>query len=284
MAERPRHHVEQVGEENLLGIDRDRAGFDLRQIENVADQIEQVGAGAVDGAGELDLFAGQVAFRVVGELLAEDQDRIERRAQLVRHVGEEFGFVLRRQRELGGLFFQRAAGLLDFLILALDFDVALGELLGLLLELLVGLLQLSLLRLQFAGELLRLLEQALGLHRRLDRVEHDADRGGELLEEHGLQRGEFVDRSELDHRLDLVLEQHRQHDGVARRQPEQSRRDRRWRSSGISVISMRRLSTAHWPIRPSPSRSADAMAVGAIIGIGRQQSAAPASPRFPSDR
>ena len=63
----------------------------------------------------------------------------------------------------------RAARLLDFLVLALDFDVAFGELLRLLFELLVGLLQFLLLRLQLAGELLRLLEQALGLHRRLDR-------------------------------------------------------------------------------------------------------------------
>ena len=58
-------------------------------------------------------------------------------------------------------FPQRAARLLDFLVLALHLDVALGELLRLLLELLVGLLQLLLLRLQFAGELLRLLQQAL---------------------------------------------------------------------------------------------------------------------------
>jgi hypothetical protein len=78
----------------------------------------------------------------------------------------------------------------------------------------------------FAGKLLRLLEQALGLHRRLDRIEHDANRGGELFEEHGLQRREFVDRSKLDHGLDLVLEQNRQHDGVARRQPEQRRGNR----------------------------------------------------------
>ncbi len=177
VAERPRHHVEQVGEEHLLGIDRDRAGFDLGQVENVADEVEQIGAGAVDGAGEFDLLAGEIAFRIVGELLAEDQDRVERRAQLVRHVGQEFRLVLRGQRQLGRLFFQRAAGLLDFLVLALDFDVALGELLRLLLELLVGLLQFPLLRLQFAGELLRLLEQAFGLHRRFDRIEHDADRG-----------------------------------------------------------------------------------------------------------
>ena len=165
------------GEEDLLGVDRDGAGFDLRQIENVADQVEQVGAGAVDGAGELDLLGRQVAVGVVGELLAEDQDRVERRAQLVRHVGQEFRLVLRGQRQLGGLFLERAAGLLDFLVLALHLDVALGELLRLLFQLLVGLLQLALLGLQLAGELLRLLEQAFGLHRRFDRVEHDADAG-----------------------------------------------------------------------------------------------------------
>ena len=183
------------------------------------DQRQQIGAGAVDGARELDLLGGQVAFRIVGELLAQDQDRIERRAQLVRHVGEEFRLVLRCERKLGGLFFDRAAGKLDFLVLALHLDVALGQLLRLLLELLVGLLQLALLRLQLGGELLRLLEQTFGLHGRFDRVEHDADRGGELIEERRLQGRERADRGKLDDRLDLVLEQHRQHDHVLRGSP-----------------------------------------------------------------
>ena len=57
--------VEQVGEEDLLRFDGDGAGFDLRQVENVADQVEQVGAGAMDGAGEFDLLAGEVAVRIV---------------------------------------------------------------------------------------------------------------------------------------------------------------------------------------------------------------------------
>ena len=138
--------------------------------------------------GELDLLARQIAVGIVGELLAEDQDAVERRAQLVRHVGEEFGLVLRGQRQLRRLFLQRAAGLLDFLVLALHLDIALGELLRLQFQLLVGLLQLLLLRLQLAGELLRLLQQAFGLHRRFDAVEHDADAGGELLQE-GQMRG-----------------------------------------------------------------------------------------------
>ncbi len=55
--ERTPDRLDQVGEEHLLGVDGDGAGLDLRQVENVADQIEQVGAGAVNGAGELDLLA-----------------------------------------------------------------------------------------------------------------------------------------------------------------------------------------------------------------------------------
>ena len=58
VTERPHDHVAQVGEEDFLGVDRHGAEFDLRQIENVADEIEQIGARAVDGAGELDLLAG----------------------------------------------------------------------------------------------------------------------------------------------------------------------------------------------------------------------------------
>ena len=171
-------------------------------------------------------LAGQVAVRILRQLLAENEDAVERRAQLVRHVGEEFGLVLRGERELGGLLLDRAPCLLDFLVLRLDLDVAVGELLRLLLELLVGLLQLALLRLQLGRELLRLLEQTLGLHRRLDGVEHDADGGGELLEEGELQVGESAERGELDDRLHLHLEQHRQHDDVARLGLEQARGDR----------------------------------------------------------
>ena len=120
---------------------------------------------------------------VVGQLLAEDEDRVERRAQLVGHVGEELGLVLGGEGQLGGLFLQRAAGLLDLAVLPLDLGVLLGQQLGLGGQLLVGLLKLALARLELDGQLLRLLEQALGAHRRFDRVEHDADAERELIEE-----------------------------------------------------------------------------------------------------
>ena len=226
MPERPRHHVDQVIEEDVLDIHRHRAGLDLRQVENVADQVEKVGAGAVDRAGELDLFRRQIAVRVVTELLTQDQDAVQRRAQFMRHIGEELGFILRGQRQLSGLLFERAAGLLDFLVLRLDFDVALGELLRLLLELLVGLLQFALLALQFGGELLRLLQQALGLHRRFDTVQHDTDAGGQLFEKRDLQTGEVADRRQFDDRLDLAFEQHRQHDQIVWQDLEKTGNDR----------------------------------------------------------
>ena len=167
--------VAQAGERDLLGLDRDRAGLDLREVEDVVDEVEQVGAGRVDIAGEIDLLGQEVAGGVVGQLLAEDEDGVERRAQLVGHVGEELGLVLGGESQFGGLFLERAAGLLDLAVLALDLGVLLGEQSCLGAQLLVGLLQLALARLQLDGQLLRLLEQALGAHRRLDRVEHHAD-------------------------------------------------------------------------------------------------------------
>ena len=133
---------------------------------------------------------GQIAVGIVAELLAQHQNAVERRAQLVRHVGQEFGLVLRGERQFLGLLFQRAAGLLDFLVLAFDFDVLFGQLLRLLRQLLVGLLQFFLLRLQFGGQLLRLLQQAFGLHRGFNAVEHDADAGGQLLEKRQMRGGE----------------------------------------------------------------------------------------------
>ena len=190
MPERACHHIQQVGEDDLLRVHRDRAGFDLRQVKDVADQVQQVSPGTVNRAGELDLPGGQIAVGVVGELLTQDQDTVERRAQLVRHVGQELGLVLGGQGQLGGLLFQGPAGLFDLLVLALHLDVLLGELLGFLRQLLVGLLQLFLLRLQLGGELLRLFEQPLGLHGGLNAIEHDADTGRELFEERQVRGSE----------------------------------------------------------------------------------------------
>ena len=205
VVERPEDRFAERGEGDLLRLDGDGARLDLRQVEDVVDQRQQVGAGRMDVPGEVHLLGGEVAAAVLGELLPEDQNRVERRPQLVRHVRQEFRLVLRGQRELGRLLFERAPRLLDFLVLALDFDVLFGELLRLRGQLLVGLLQLGLPRLQLHRQLLRLLQQVLGPHRRLDGVQHDADRLRELLEERQMGGRERLQRRELDDGLRFAL-------------------------------------------------------------------------------
>src|SRR4029450_3779565 len=73
---------------------------------------------------------------------------------------------------------------------------------------------------------LRLLQQTLGLHRRFDRVEHDTDARGELLEEGEVRLGEVVQRGDADHRLDLTLEDHREDHQIAWQRLEEDRTDR----------------------------------------------------------
>ena len=216
-----------AAEGDLFRLDGDRARFDLREVENVVDERQQVRARGVDVLGEIDLLGREVAAAVLGELLAENQNRIQRRAQLVRHVGEELRLVFRRQGELRGLFFQRAPCLFDFLVLALDFDVLLGELLRLRGQLLVGLLQLGLAGLQLDRQLLRLLQQVFRPHRGFDRVQHDADGLRQLLQERQVRRRERLERGELDDRLGLAFEQHRQHDDVLRLRAAEARMDPR---------------------------------------------------------
>ncbi len=52
---------------------------------------------------------GHVVVGVVLELLGEDQQAVERGAQLVGHVGDELGLVLRRDGQLAGLLLDAAA-------------------------------------------------------------------------------------------------------------------------------------------------------------------------------
>ena len=186
----------------------------------------------MDRAGELGLLVVEVALRVVGQQLRQDQQRVQRRAQLVAHVGEELGLVLRGERELLGLLLDRAARHVDLEVLRLDLLLLILEQLGLFLQLLVGRVELFLLggqlglaRLQLLGEQLRLLEQALGAHRRGDRVEHDADRFHQLVQEALVGLVELAERGQLDHRLDVVLEQSRQDVDVGRRGVAEARAD-----------------------------------------------------------
>ena len=130
----------------------------------------------------------------------EDQQRVERRAQLVRHVGQELATCSCEVSESCSAFSSSAAlRLLDLAVLALDLRASAPtagapspaaarwsarssscldfrsasdfcRLSGLLLQAVVGLLQLLLLRLQLGGQRLRLVQQVFGPHVGRDRV------------------------------------------------------------------------------------------------------------------
>jgi hypothetical protein len=120
---------------------------------------------------------------------------------------------------------KRLAGLFHFLVLALHLDVLIGQQLGLFFQLGVGLLEFLLLRLELASQRLRLLEQVLRTHVRFDRVDHDTDRFGELIEERLVRRTEPLEAGQFHDRLHRAFEHDRKHDNVQRLGFAQTRRD-----------------------------------------------------------
>src|SRR5690606_31852719 len=65
VAEVPVNRLAQVREQQILRFHRHRARLDLRQVEDVADQVQQVGTGGVDGLGEFHLPRAQVAVGIL---------------------------------------------------------------------------------------------------------------------------------------------------------------------------------------------------------------------------
>ena len=93
LAEGPLDELPHFVEGEFADLDQYGPGFDLGHVEDVADQGQQVRAGGVDALGELDLLRRQVALGVVGEHLGQDQQAVQRGAELVRHVGQELRLV-----------------------------------------------------------------------------------------------------------------------------------------------------------------------------------------------
>ncbi len=75
-----------------LPVELHLARLDLGQIEDVVDQVEQVPAAPQNVLDMALLILPEGAEAGIEEQLREADDGVERRAQLVRHVGEEFAF------------------------------------------------------------------------------------------------------------------------------------------------------------------------------------------------
>src|SRR5215212_2244271 len=95
--------------DRILHVDRalgnpDAPGLDPRHVEDVVDDGEEVLAARADVAAVLGVFVrAQRAEDAALHHLREADDGVERRAQLVAHIGEEFGFRAVRAFGLGFL-------------------------------------------------------------------------------------------------------------------------------------------------------------------------------------
>ncbi len=167
----------------------------------------------------------------------------------------ELRLVLGCENQFGGFFLQRAeAGLLDLSVFQLDLGVLRGKQSCLGAKFLIGLLKLALARLELDGQLLRLLEQALGAHRRLDRVEHNADTRRKLIEEDEVRGGKGFEGGKLDDRLDLAFESQGQYHDTRGRGVPKTGTDAGVVRRHVAEENTACFSMAHWPTIPSPSR------------------------------
>ena len=89
--------------------------FDRSRISLMS--AEEVVARGVDRLRELHLLRREVPVLVLGQHLRQDEQAVERRAQLVRHVREELGLVLGDELELLRLLLEAAARELDLVVL-----------------------------------------------------------------------------------------------------------------------------------------------------------------------
>ncbi len=114
-AERRGHVADQRRDRERLDLQFHLPGLDLGQVEDLVDQCEQVAAGAQDPLQRFDLFALAEVARILQQHLADADDRVQRRAQFVAHVGEELRLVPAGRLELAALVLDllEQAGVLD---------------------------------------------------------------------------------------------------------------------------------------------------------------------------
>ena len=87
-----------------LDAEHELPRFDLGEIENVVDQPKQVLAVLLHSVQHLRRLGREFAVQTVLHELGITEDGIERRPELMAHVGEELRLVLARQFELPGSY------------------------------------------------------------------------------------------------------------------------------------------------------------------------------------
>ena len=106
------HHrdavLEQVGKRHGAAVELHPARLDLREVEDLVDELEQMAARVADVADVLLLALVQLSEHPVEQHVGEADHRVQRRPQLVRHARQELRLVAARDLELPRLVLQLA--------------------------------------------------------------------------------------------------------------------------------------------------------------------------------
>src|SRR5262249_34015974 len=92
--ERAAHRLRNILDGVIGQLEDKVAGFDFGQIEHVVDQPEQVPTIGLKPLEDAQHLLGRLAIGAVRHQFSIAKNGIERRAQLVTHIGEELRFVL----------------------------------------------------------------------------------------------------------------------------------------------------------------------------------------------
>jgi hypothetical protein len=95
--------VDEARHIDRLWIEIELAGLDLREVQHLVDEAQEVGAGGIHAAQRLQRLLGAKARRVGDHHLGQADNGVKRRAQLVAHAREELRLVLARHFELAAL-------------------------------------------------------------------------------------------------------------------------------------------------------------------------------------
>ncbi len=127
---RPQHAAqggEKIGNFEFNGPGFEFARFHFGQIQQIVDEFEQILRGFADVIDLLLLFSGERSIGAVAQQASERKNRIERRAELVAHVGEELRLQLVGAPEVVGLFVQFGVKRHDTAVRVFQFTIDAGQ-------------------------------------------------------------------------------------------------------------------------------------------------------------
>ena len=149
--QRPQHSAqgrEQIGDAKFHRLGFHFAGFHFGQVQKIVHQVQQIARGSADVFGLLLLLGRQFAVRAIQQQAAQRQNGVQRRAELVAHIGQKPRLQFVGAAQVIGFFVQfriqrhhAAIGVFQFPIQPGELDLPGADLLQRVEQLLILMLQ-----------------------------------------------------------------------------------------------------------------------------------------------